>query len=71
MLFSLDRFENDVAIFVDENACCREVSSDALPSDVQVGDMLREIDGVFKKDEQATAARRAQVLLLQNKLRRK
>ena len=68
MLYSLDRFEGNWAVLVDEDGESRDVPRTQLPQEAAEGDMLRERDGVFISDEDVTAARRAEILRLQEKL---
>ncbi len=68
MLYSLDRFEGNWAVLVDEDGESRDVPRTQLPQEAAEGDMLRERDGGFISDEDATAARRAEILRLQEKL---
>ncbi len=69
MLYSLDRFENEWAVLVDEEAATITVLRTELPPAVKVGDMLRLVDGVYTPDDAAKQARLAQILQLQKKLR--
>ncbi len=71
MLYSVDRFEGDMAVLVDENEQVLCLPRVQLPVECQVGDMLRLCDGVYVPDADAASARRAQILRLQRKLRRK
>ena len=66
MLYSVDRFEGDIAVLVDESGASREVPCVVLPVACRPGDMVRERDGVFVADEAATRERRAYVSQLQN-----
>lgn len=70
MLYSLDRYEGDWAVLVDEMGESRDVLRTLLPSDAAPGDMLREEADAFVSDADATAARRAEILKLQEKLMR-
>lgn len=70
MLYSVDRFEGDVAVLIDEKENIVNVSRDMLPPDLQCGDVLRSVDGRYIPDTDVTAARRAAILRLQNKLRK-
>lgn len=70
MLFSIDRFEGDVAVLIDENEGVVHARRDVLPPDVQCGDMLRLVDGNYVSDTDATAIRREAILRLQAKLRK-
>ncbi len=69
MLYSVDRFEGDVAVLVDEDGNSLDVPRAALPAGVKNGDMLRRQTDGFVMDADAAAARRARVLELQNRLR--
>mgnify|MGYP000852246825 CR=1 FL=1 len=68
MLYSLDRFEDDWAVLVDETGESRDVRRALLPPDAAPGDMFRERAGVFVADADAAAARRAEIQRLQEKL---
>ena len=67
MLYSVDRFEGDLAVLVDEDGNSRDVPRHRLPAGAKEG---LEADGSFTPDEEAAARRRARVLALQNRLRR-
>ncbi len=69
MLYSIDRFEGDIAVLIDEAGNRLDVPRDDLPSGIEAGDMVRLQDGVFQRDNDAAAARRAQIIALQNRLR--
>ena len=71
MLWSYDRREGDVAVLIDEQGNSREVAIMALPSDAAEGMLLRQTDGGFVADGDATDARRQQVLSLQERLLRR
>ncbi len=71
MLYSIDRFEGDVAVLIDEEKVAHNISRAQLPVDVKAGDMLRLENGQYIPDDDAARARREQILRLQNKLRRK
>ena len=71
MLYSVDRFEGDLAVLVDEDGNSRDVPRHRLPAGAKEGAMVRlEAGGSFTPDEEAAARRRARVLALQNRLRR-
>ena len=70
MLYSIDRFEGDVAVLVDENENTVNVARSLLPTAAHSGDMLRFADGCYTVATDATASRRARVLNSQAKLRR-
>ena len=71
MLYSIDRFEGDIAVLINEEETAHTVARAELPADVKVGDMLRVENGQYIPDDDAARARREQILRLQNKLRRK
>ena len=71
MLYSVDRLEREIAVLVDEDGASVDVPLDALPTGVRGGDMVRLCDGVYTRDDDAAAARRQQILDLQNRLRKK
>ncbi len=70
MMYSLDRFEGDVAVLEDEDGGTVTVPLTQLPADVKAGMMLRLTEGVYSVDAAATAARRERILRLQRNLRR-
>lgn len=69
--YSVDRVENGIAVLVDDRGDSHPVSLADLPDDVRCGDMMCLLDGVYQRDDEETQARRAYVLSLQQKLRRK
>ncbi len=71
MHYSIDRFEGDVAVLIDEQETVCNVPCTQLPDGAKAGDMLRFEDGRYLPDDEATRARREQILRLQNKLRQK
>ncbi len=71
MLYSVDRFEGDVAVLVDDAGNSRDILRGMLPDNVRTGDVLQELDGVFVWNRTATETRRARILQLQNALRRR
>lgn len=71
MLYSIDRFENDIAVLIDEEKVAHNIPCTQLPAEAKAGDMLRLEDGQYRLDDDAARARREQILRLQNKLRRK
>ncbi|MBE6777808.1 MAG: DUF3006 domain-containing protein [Ruminococcaceae bacterium] len=66
MLYSVDRFEEEIAVLVDESGTSHEVPRTALPVSCRPGVMVREQNGCFTIDESATEERRAYVAHLQN-----
>lgn len=71
MLYSIDRFEGELAVLVDEQETAHDVPRSLLPNGAKAGDMLRFEDGRYVPDDDAARSRREQILRLQNKLRRK
>lgn len=71
MLYSIDRFEGDIAVLIDEEETAHTVPRAQLPADAKTGDMLRLENGQYIPDGDAARARREQILRLQNKLRKK
>ncbi len=70
MLYSIDRFEGDIAVLIDEQEVAHTIPRAQLPAGAKAGDMLRHEDGLYHLDDEAARARRDQILRLQNKLRR-
>lgn len=71
MLYSIDRFEGNIAVLIDERQAVHSTPRAELPADAKVGDMLRLEDERYILDDAAARVRREQILRLQNKLRRK
>lgn len=71
MLYSIDRFEGNIAVLIDEKEVAVSIPRAQLPAGAKAGDMLRFEDGLYHLDDDAARARREQILQLQNKLRRK
>lgn len=42
MFWTIDRFEEDFAVLMDDNGVCRSVPRDRLPEQVRQGDVLTE-----------------------------
>lgn len=61
MNYTIDRFEGAFAICEDEAGVMQEIERALLPPDAAEGDLLRNEDGKFVIDAQATARRRAQI----------
>ncbi len=71
MLYSIDRFEGDIAVLIDEDGNRLDVARTELSDDMAAGDMVRLQAGAFQRDDDATAARRARLIELQNRLRKR
>ena len=66
--FSVDRFEEDFAVLVDENGVASSVKRDALPSEIKEGSVLSYVDGKYSIDKNEEKRRRKRILSLQNKI---
>lgn len=71
MLYSVDRMEQGIAVLVGEDGAGVDVPLAALPRGIKSGDMVRLCEGEYVLDNDAAAARRRQILDLQNRLRNK
>ena len=69
--YSVDRFEGDVAVLVDDDGHSCPVPVAILPADIRCGDVLNFHEGVYTRDAVETDVRRSYALSLQEKLRRK
>ncbi len=70
-VYSVDRFEDDVAVLVDEEGHSVCVAVSQLPAAVQCGDVLVWQKDAYHYDRDETETRRSYVQSLQEKLRRK
>ncbi len=71
MRYSIDRFENNLAVLIGDDESVVTAALSTLPAGVRQGDLLVEIDGVFALDAAATARRREEIRALEARLRRK
>lgn len=71
MFYSVDRFEEEQAVLCDDDENTRVVLRAALPQGTTEGDVLVETADGFVCDAAETAARRARVRALQERLRRR
>ena len=55
MFWTIDRFEEDFAVLMDDNGVCRSVPRDRLPEQVRQGDVLTEKAGGYQPDTGKTA----------------
>lgn len=69
MLYSIDRFEGDVAVLIDEDEESLTVPRASLPADAEEGMMFLKTEDGFVRDEAAEEARRAEILALLGQLR--
>lgn len=66
--FSVDRFEEDYAVLVDENGNSLPVERSLLPFEAKEGSVLKLDDGEYFLDRKEESARRKRIVSLQNKL---
>ena len=71
ILYSIDRFENDMAVLVDEEGDSLCVAVSQLPASVRSGDVLVRQKDTYRYDPDETEMRRTHIRSLQEKLRRK
>ena len=69
--YTIDRFEEELAVLEDENGVTLTVARALLPPEAAESDVLRFEGGVYTLDRRETDDRRADVLALQKKLKRK
>ncbi len=69
MLYSVDRFEGDVAVLIDEDKNTINVIRTQLPAEVKAGDMVRLSDDGYISMPDVTEERRQRILRLQQRLR--
>lgn len=63
----IDRIEDGIAVIENENTRF-EVSAEMLAENVKEGDVVVSENGLYIKDENATAIRRDEIIKLQNDL---
>lgn len=68
MFYSIDRFEENTAVLLNDNGVPIDVERTVLPADVAQGDIVVLKDGKWVKDLDETAKRRDYILKLQQKL---
>ena len=69
--FSVDRFEEDFAVLVDENGSASSVRRDELPSGIREGSVLLYENEKYSIDKDEENRRRKRIVPLQNKLFKK
>ena len=69
--YSLDRFEEDFAVLVDDNGACVNVQKSELPINIKAGNVLCYENGKYMLAPDEEAARRSRIKSLQNKLFKK
>ena len=71
MTYTIDRFEEELAVLEGEDGACVCVARALLPAEAAESDVVRFENGVYTLDRPETDARREQVLSLQKRLKRK
>ena len=71
MVYSVDSITTDMAVLVDDEGNRHPVAPNLLPAGTQYGDMVRFDGGEYRLAPRLTEERRARVLSLQEKLRRR
>ena len=66
--FSVDRFEEDYAVLIDENGSPLNVKKNVLPAEVREGSVLTVADGKYMLAPDEEKKRRKRIVSLQNKL---
>lgn len=69
--FSVDRFEEDYAVLVDDDGNTADVSKSVLPEKTREGSVLKYEDGKYVLDPKEEDDRRKHIISLQNKLFKK
>jgi len=68
MEYYVEKLDTDAAVCTSESGEICRISREKLPDDVFEGCVLREENGAFLLDSERTAARKAQMLALQDSL---
>ena len=71
MYYSIDRFEDDIAVLQDDGGNSRDVPRSLLPGGSKQGDILIFEDGGWLHDPDETARRKERVKRLQERLLKK
>ncbi len=72
MIYSIDRFEGDTAVIISEdNGNKQDIERALLPAEAGEGAIIREENGTYTYDAEATAARRKSLFQRTNKLSKK
>lgn len=71
MLYSLERFEEQLAVLRDENGNAAIVDRALLPPQARAGDVFRHGDGEYRYDADATVAQKERIHRLESLLRSK
>ncbi len=68
MIYSVDRFEGNIAVLEDDNRHTIDVARSLLPCEIKVGDCIRLKNGKYEKDADETALRRKRTERLMKQL---
>ncbi len=71
MFYSLEHFEQELAVLEDDDENRWNVPRSLLPADAKTGDVFRREGDAYIPAPEETARRRAEILRLQEKLRKK
>ncbi len=68
MEYSIDRFEENIAVLIDENEAIQHISKELLPQEAKEGDILLFDGETYQLDKDATTARKEEVCSLIDQL---
>lgn len=68
MEYSIDRFEENIAVLIDENEAIQHISKELLPQEAKEGDILLFDGETYQLDKDATAVRKEEVCSLIDQL---
>lgn len=69
MFYAIDRFEEELAVLVDDEENTSTVERALLPEDAVQGDVLTLEEGRYRRDGEETARRRERIRRLEQLLR--
>lgn len=68
MKYTIDRFEGTIAVCENEEKVIVNIPKYKLPLEAKVGDVLKEVEGMFEIDDAESNERRKKAKQLVNKL---
>ena len=68
-VYSLERFEEQLAVLCDDDGRTVAVDKTVLPADARAGDIFSYCDGGYRYEEAETAARRTRIQRLEQLLK--
>ena len=68
-VYSLERFEEELAVLCDDDGHTVAVDKSLLPANARAGDVFSYLDGGYRYEEEETAARRARIKRLEQLLK--